>query len=130
MVNPTTAHRVPASFTCLFVPSHESGWDIYEDAHGTLHSISTSSPKGDSRYGSFSHMLKVMGYPGFSLIPTEAGARRYEGAVVGLPGDYFERIEHYKKMRAISPLNHGFQVSIFEPRKHFPRTTTLECEAA
>ncbi|OUV22868.1 MAG: hypothetical protein CBC55_02190 [Gammaproteobacteria bacterium TMED95] len=107
MTTPTTLHRVPKSFTCLFTPSHKHCWDIYEDDQGRLHAISTTSPEGDSRYGDHDHMLKTMSRPGFNLIPTEAGARKYAGAVVPLPSDYFERVDHYAKMRGF---HHHFSV--------------------
>ena len=107
MTAPTTSHRVPKSFTCLFTSPLKHCWDIYEDEQGRLHSISTTGPEGDSRYGGHEHMLKVMSHPSFKLIPTEAGARKYAGAVVPLPSDYFERVDHYAKMRGF---HHHFSV--------------------
>ncbi|OUV22869.1 MAG: hypothetical protein CBC55_02195 [Gammaproteobacteria bacterium TMED95] len=109
MESALTFPRAPKGFTCLFTSPYQQGWDIYEDETGTLWSLSKDNPDRDSMYGKHLHLLDELSFPSFSLLPTEDGGRRFEGAVVLLPPDYFLRVEHYKKMRA---LNKRFPVTI------------------
>lgn len=111
MENISTALRTPKGFTCLFTSPHKQGWDIYEDKDGTLWSMSKDNPNRDSMYGKHLNLLDELSYPGFSLLPTEDGGKRFEGAVVLLPPDYFLRIEHYQKMRSLNKL---FPVTILK----------------
>lgn len=122
MKTPLTAHRAPSNYTCLFLAESKYDWDVYQDEKGTLWSLSASddSGKGDSMYGTPSHILKLMSNGHFEKKATEAGLAVFSGACAVLPDDYFERIAHYAKMRSISSL-HYFKIYSYVPPRAMPK---------
>lgn len=99
----STQGRVPETFICLFVSESNSGWDLYKDSNGKLHSISKTSPSGDSLFGTRDHIIRLMSSGHFNgQIATDAGLEEFSGACTPLPIDYMENKATYARLRNLS----------------------------
>jgi len=111
---PLSAHRAPATMTCVFISEHQTGWDIYMDANGKLWSVAIDEGRQDSAYGDMAHVRRLMSNGYFSAIATEAGLEALSGYCTPLPQDYFTSVARYARLRKVSPYHH-FRVCNYVP---------------
>lgn len=96
----STRERVSSNLVCLFTSEEKIGWDIYQDQDGSLFSISTTSPSGDSHFGTINHVLKLMSCGYFSgSVATDAGLEALSGICTPLPSDYMDKVDVYARLR-------------------------------
>lgn len=111
---PLSAHRAPATMTCVFMSEHQTGWDIYMDGNGKLWSVAIDEGREDSAYGDMTHVRRLMSDGHFSGIATEAGLEQLSGYCTPLPDDYFASVSRYARLREIS-WHHHFRVYNYVP---------------